>query len=163
MNRESIMSKAYLKTLYARIYHEDFSYSEFEKRMKMQKAIYLLQEMGAPIGDYSFFWYKHGPYSQDLQDTMYAIKNVSDENTAEFSADMEKDITRVGKALAETGVYSQSQWAECMASVYYLLKNIFQVGTADEKICEELRNRKPYLDNDSENERALKLVKELCA
>lgn len=127
MNRESIMSKAYLKTLYARIYHEDFSYSEFEKRMKMQKAIYLLQEMGAPIGDYSFFWYKHGPYSQDLQDTMYAIKNVSDENTAEFSADMEKDITRVGKALAETGVYSQSQWAECMASVYYLLKTFFRL------------------------------------
>ena len=73
------MSKAYLKTLYARIYHENFSYTESEKRMKMQMAVYLLQEMGAPIGDYSFFWYKHGPYSQDLQDTMYAIKNVSDE------------------------------------------------------------------------------------
>lgn len=157
------MGKAYLKTLYARIYHEDFSYSEFEKRMKLQNAIYLLQEMGAPIGDYSFFWYKHGPYSQDLQDTMCAIKNISDENTAEFSADMEKDIARIEKALAETGLYSQSQWAECMASGYYLQKNIFQVGTADEEICKELRNRKAHLANDSENERALKSAKELCA
>ena len=157
------MSKTYLKTLYARIYHENFSYNEFEQRMKMQKAIYLLQEMGAPIGDYSFFWYKHGPYSQDLQDTMYAIKNASDENTTEFSADMEKDITRVEKALDKIGSYTQSQWAECMASVCYLQKNIFQVGTTDDEICNELRNRKPHLDNDAENKRALRLVKELCA
>lgn len=153
------MSKIYLKTLYARIYHEDFSYAESEKRMKMQMVIYLLQEMGASIGDYSFFWYKHGLYSQDLQDTMYAIKNMSDENIVKFSMDMEKDITRVEKALAETGLYSQSQWAECMASVYYLRKNIFQVGTADEQICKELRNRKPYLNNDCENKRALEFAK----
>lgn len=155
------MSKAYLKTLYARIYHEDFSYNEFEKRMKMQKAIYLLQEMGAPIGDYSFFWYKHGPYSPDLQDAMYAIKNVSDENTAKFSVDMEKDITRVEKALAENGLYSQSQWADCIASVYYLQKYILPYGATDEQICKELRDRKPYFNNDYENKRALKAVKEL--
>ena len=49
------MSKAYLKTLYARIYNEDFSYTESEKRMKMQMAVYLLQDMDATIGDYSFF------------------------------------------------------------------------------------------------------------
>lgn len=156
------MSKIYLKALYARIYYEDFSYIESEKRMKMQMAVYLLQEMGAPIGDYFFFWSKHGLYSPDLQDVMYAIKNVSDENTVRFSADMEKDITRVEKALAETGLYRQSQWAECMASVYYLQKYILPFGTTDEQICEELYNRKPYLDNDYENKRALKIVKELC-
>ena len=155
------MSKAYLKTLYARIYHENFSYTESEKRMKMQMAVYLLQEMGAPIGDYSFFWYKHGLYSQDLQDTMYAIKNVSDENIAGFSADVEKDITRAEKVLAETGLYSQSQWAECMASVYYWQKYIVPFGATDEQICEELRNRKPYLNDDRENKRALELTKEL--
>ena len=156
------MSKAYLKTLYARIYHENFSYTESEKRMKIQMAIYLLQEMGAPIGDYSFFWYKHGLYSQDLQDAMYAIKNVSDENIVKFSMDMEKDISRVEKALAETGLYSQSQWAECMASVYYLQKYILPFGATDEQICEKLRNRKPHLDNDYENKRALMMVRELC-
>lgn len=156
------MSKIYLKTLYAKIYHENFSYTESEKRMKMQMAVYLLQEMGAPIGDYSFFWYKHGPYSQDLQDVIYIIKDMSNENTIRFSVDMEKDIIRVEKALAENRLYSQSQWAECMASVYYLQKNIFQVGTADEQICKELHNRKPHLDNDCENKRALEFAKKLC-
>ena len=116
------MSKAYLKTLYAKIYHENFSYTESEKRIKIQMAIYLLQEIGAPIGDYSFFWYKQGLYSQDLQDAIYITKNISDGNIVKFSMDMEKDITRVEKALAETGLYSQSQWAECMASIYYLQK-----------------------------------------
>ena len=156
------MSKIYLKILYARIYHEDFSYNKFEKRIKMQMAIYLLQEMGTPIEDYSFFWYKHGLYSQDLQDTMYAIKNVSDENIAGFSADVEKDITRAEKALAETGLYSQIQWAECMASVYYLQKYILPFGATDKQICEELHNRKPYFNNDYENKRALKMARELC-
>lgn len=156
------MSKIYLKTLYARIYHEDFSYNEFEKRMKMQKAIYLLQEMGAPIGDYSFFQYKHGLYSQDLQDAMYAIKNISDENIVKFSMDMEKDITRIEKVLAENGLYSQSQWAECIASVYYLQKYILPFGATDEQICEELCNRKPCFNNNYENRRALKMARELC-
>lgn len=156
------MSKIYLKILYARIYHENFSYTESEKRMKMQMAVYLLQEMGTPIGDYSFFWYKYGLYSQDLQDIMYTIKNISDENIIKFSRDVEKDITRVEKALAETGLYSQSQWAECMASIYYLQKYILPFGATDEQICEELRNRKPYFNNNYENMRALKMAKELC-
>lgn len=156
------MSKAYLKTLYAKIYHENFSYTESEKRIKMQMAIYLLQEMGAPIGDYSFFWYKHGLYSKDLQDVIYIIKDMSNENTIRFSTDMEKDITRIEKALAEIGLYSQSQWAECMASVYYLQKYILPFGAIDEQICEELYNRKPYFNNGYENKRALKIAKELC-
>lgn len=156
------MSKIYLKTLYAKIYRENFSYTESEKRMKMQMAIYLLQEMGAPIGDYSFFWYKHGPYSQDLQDAIYITKNISNGNIVKFSMDMEKDITRAEKALAETGLYSQSQWAECMASIYYLQKYILPFGATDEQICKELYNRKPYLNNDCENKRALKMARELC-
>ena len=156
------MSKIYLKTLYARIYHEDFSYAESEKRMKMQMAVYLLQEMGAPIGDYFFFWSKHGLYSPDLQDVIYIIKNMPNENTIRFSMDMEKDITRVEKTLAETGLYSQSQLAECMASIYYLQKYILPFGVTDEQICEELRNRKPYFNNDYENKHALKMAKELC-
>lgn len=156
------MSKIYLKTLYTKVYHENFSYTESEKRMKMQMAVYLLQEMGASIGDYSFFWYKHGPYSQDLQDTMYAIKNVSDGNIVKFSMDMEKDITRVEKVLAKNGLYSQSQWAECMASVYYLQEYILPFGVVDEQICKELCNRKPHLNNDYENKRALKMARELC-
>ena len=155
------MSKIYLKTLYTRIYHENFSYTEPEKRMKMQMAVYLLQEMGAPIGDYSFFWYKHGLYSPDLQDVIYIIKDMSNENTIRFSMDIEKDITRIKKVLAENGLYSQSQWAECMASVYYLQKYILPFGAIDEQICEELRNRKSYLNDDRENKRALELTKEL--
>ena len=156
------MSKIYLKTLYTKIYHENFSYTESEKRMKMQMVVYLLQEMGAPIEDYSFFWYKYGLYSQDLQDAIYIIKDMSNENTIRFSMDVEKDITRVEKVLSENGLYSQSQWAECMASVYYLQKYILLFGATDEQICEELRNRKPCFNNNYENKRALKMARELC-
>lgn len=87
---------------------------------------------------------------------------MSNENTIRFSTDMEKDITRVKKVLSENGLYSQSQWAECMASVYYLQKYILPFGVTDEQACEELRNRKPCFNNNYENMRALKMARELC-
>lgn len=155
------MSKAYLKTLYTKIYHENFSYTASENRVKMQKAIFLLQEIGTPIGDYSFFWYRHGLYSPDLQNAMLAIKDRYDKNDMKFSMDVEKDVLRVEKVLAKNGIYSQSQQADCIASVYYLQKYILPYGATDEQICKELRDRKPYFNNDYENKRALKAVKEL--
>ena len=64
------MANRILGQLYARLYDEDFSYSDYSKRMKMQKGIYLLQEMGVPVGDYGFVWYRYGPYSQSLAEDM---------------------------------------------------------------------------------------------
>ena len=65
------MANRYLLPVYNEIYGRDFDYSNFDQRMEMQKAIYLLQDMGVPVGDYGFRWYLHGPYSQSLQDDMY--------------------------------------------------------------------------------------------
>ena len=65
------MANRYLLPVYKILYGHNFSYSDFDQRMEMQKAVYLLQDMGVPIGDYGFRWYLHGPYSQSLQDDMH--------------------------------------------------------------------------------------------
>ena len=61
------MANVLLAPIYKDVYGEQFSSGNFSDRMKMQKLIYLLQEAGISIGDYNFHWYKHGPYSQQLQ------------------------------------------------------------------------------------------------
>lgn len=158
------MSNAYLLPVYKDIYHEAFSYDSFEKRMKMQKAIYLLQEMGTPIGDYAFFWYKHGPYSQDLQDDMHAADCArTSTNRVAFSADMTSAIQKIAALLNKKVEYNSSYWAECLASLHYLQTNIFSASTNDNKIVDELQRRKPHLGNKSLNLEALHLVTELCA
>ena len=44
------MANRYLLPVYNEIYGRDFDYSNFDQRMEMQKAIYLLQDMGVQIG-----------------------------------------------------------------------------------------------------------------
>ena len=65
------MANSYLLPIFKKIYGSDFDYGNFEHRLEMQKAVYLLQDMGVPVGDYGFRWYQHGPYSQSLQDDMF--------------------------------------------------------------------------------------------
>ena len=65
------MANRSLLPVYKMLYGRNFHYGNFDQRLEMQKAVYLLQDMGVPIGDYGFRWYQHGPYSQNLQDDMY--------------------------------------------------------------------------------------------
>ena len=48
------MANKYLLPIFKRLYGRDFSYGNFDQRLEMQKAVYLLQDMGVPVGDYGF-------------------------------------------------------------------------------------------------------------
>ena len=69
------MARELLKPVYQEVYGDRFNASLFESRMEMQKAIYILQEAGIKVGDYDFLWYKHGPYSQGLQDDILCLRD----------------------------------------------------------------------------------------
>lgn len=157
------MSNIYLEPAYQKIFHEPFSYDSFEKRLKMQKAVYLLQEMGVPVGDYAFFWYKHGPYSQDLQDAMYAVDNHDSSSDITFSSDMNSALERLSELLNQKVKYKTPQWAECLASLHYLQSNVFSASSDPKDIVAELKRRKPHLDDENLNLKALEMVTALCA
>ena len=68
------MANRYLLPVYKILYGRNFSYSDFDQRMEMQKAVYLLQDMGVPIGDYGFRWYLHDViHSEDGK--AYSVSN----------------------------------------------------------------------------------------
>ena len=149
------MAKDFLRPIYKSVYGEKFNPASFESRMEMQNMIFLLQEAGIIVGDYDFLWYKHGPYSQGLQDDILSLSGTQDAEIR-YSTDAEEIINRMREVFNEAVEYSRSVWVECLASLQYLKANIFSIGTQDADIIAELVKRKSHLNNEELNKKALK-------
>lgn len=155
------MSNYLLKPVFKSIFNKNFEPKNFEDRLEMQKTVYLLQNMGISVGDYKFMWYKHGPYSQTLQNDILNLRNTEEINI-EFSTDAKKEIKALQKAIFKKGIkYDTSQWVECLGSLQYIKENILSSSIKDEKILTELKKRKPHLDKSKDNNIALQILKEL--
>ncbi len=158
------MANKYLLPIFKRLYGRDFSYGNFDQRLEMQKAVYLLQDMGVPVGDYGFRWYQHGPYSQNLQDDMYYESKHQCENIC-LSKEHADSIEKLRQLINsnEKGDYTTSQWVECLASLQYLRENLLSFNATQEDIISALEKRKPHLNNHNINLSALRLVEGLFA
>ena len=77
-----------LKEIYRKVYNEPFVYDNLDSRIKLQKAVYLLENMGVDVGDYSFSWNKYGPYSLGL-DSDARNCSMKDEQKISFSSTAE--------------------------------------------------------------------------
>lgn len=156
------MANKYLLPVYKKLYERSFSYSDFEQRMEMQKAIYLLQDMGVPVGDYGFRWYLHGPYSQGLQDDMHY---ESGRTCAELTLSKEyaDSIAQLHDVIhsSKRGSYSISHWVECLASIRYLQENLLSFNATMDEVIAELERRKTHLNNHIVNVSAYHLVEGL--
>lgn len=156
------MANYLLKPVFKSIFNRDFHPNVFEDRLEMQKAVYLLQNMGISVGDYRFMWYKHGPYSQTLQNDILNLQNVDDINI-DFSADAKREIEALKNIIFKEGLeYNESQWVECLGSLHYIKENLLPSSAEDETILNELKNRKPHLNNDKDDKIALQLLKEIA-
>lgn len=145
------MAKEFLKPIYLDVYDTEFISSSFESRMEMQKLIYILQEAGIQVGDYNFTWYKHGPYSQLLQEEILSL-NTTNNVKINYSSEAREIIGRVKEIFNKDVQYSRSAWVECIASIHYLKVNIFPFNTSREDILRELVERKPHLNNKKDND-----------
>lgn len=156
------MANRYLLPVYKKLYDRDFHYSEFNQRMEMQKAIYLLQDMGVPVGDYGFRWYLHGPYSQSLQDDMHqaSLRGCADLTLSKEYADGIMRLRDLVHSDRKSN-YTISSWVECLASLHYLTKNILSFDAKKEEAVDELEKRKEHLNNHEANLSAYELLKEL--
>lgn len=146
-----------LKEIYRKIYKESFVYEELDKRIKLQKAVYLLENMGVHVGDYSFSWNKYGPYSLAL-DSDAKICSTRDEQEVIFSSFAEERFGRVRNYIEKQIGYDLVRWMECIASLLYL-KNVFRFK--ESTLIHELESRKPYLANEEANKKALSILKEI--
>lgn len=151
------MANKLLLPIYERIFNKSFSYGNFEDRLQMQKMVYLLQEEGVNIGHYGFDWYKHGPYSQVLLDDMY-MEDRTITNFVNYTSDVEKRIDCLKSIFGDENNYGMKNWTECLASIHFLRKKIMGSNATKEDVLQELKNRKPHLDNDDLNNKAYEYI-----
>jgi len=156
------MANRILLPVYKMLYEKGFSYSNFDQRMEMQKAIYLLQDMGVPVGDYGFRWYQHGPYSQRLHDDMY-YESGRLCHSLTLTKEYAESIDRLHDVIHHQAgkVYSTSNWVECLASLHYLRENLLDFNSSEETVVRELERRKAHLCDHSANISAYRLVEGL--
>ena len=151
-----------LGEIYHEIYNDVFTYEYLDKRIMLQKAVYLLENMGLNIGDYSFSWDKYGPYSLRLDgDSKYCINNDSKYEKIMFSERARKCFNKLKGIIQgnKTG-YKTKDWVECIASVHYL----YYVNHINkEKILKNLPNIKSHLSITDGNKRAMEIASELGA
>lgn len=159
---DNTMANKYLLPIFKDLYGCDFDYGNFEQRLEMQKAIYLLQNMGVPVGDYGFRWYQHGPYSQSLQDDMYyeSGRRCEDICLSREHADSVEQLRKLINSSAKKD-YTTSQWVECLGSLHYLKENLLSFSATNDDIVVALEKRKPHLSDHGTNLSALELVEGL--
>ena len=153
------MINKYLIPVYKLVYNDSFSYGNFNCRLKMQKMVYLLQELGTSLGDYGFRWYKFGPYSQSLLDDMYDSSGSAC-NSISYSADSTSNIESLHQIMKTNTRYESQTWAECLASILFIKKYIMPSSASDDEILKELVKRKPHLNQSESNKHALKIIKD---
>lgn len=143
-----------LKAIYEKVYGSSFTYEDFESRKKLQKAVYLLENMGVAVGDYSFSWDSYGPYSLSLDCEASQLDDAATQ-VFSFSSFAEDSFIRLKEIAEKRTKYDSSSWMECIASMHYL-KNVFRIREDD--VIAELKQRKPYLSDDEANKHALAIV-----
>jgi len=144
----------YLKAIYEKVYSDSFTYEDFENRKKLQKAVYLLENMGVAVGDYSFSWDSYGPYSLSLDCEASQLDEAKPQEFS-FSRFAEESFKRLKEIAEKSTKYDASSWMECIASIHYL-KNVFRIKEDD--VIAELVRLKPYLSDDEANKDALAIV-----
>ncbi len=143
-----------LKAIYEKVYGSSFSYGDFESRKKLQKAVYLLENMGVAVGDYSFSWDSYGPYSLSLDCEASQLDEAKSQEFS-FSRFAEDSFKRLKEIAEKSTKYDVSTWMECIASMHYL-KNVFRIK--EEEVIAELVWRKPYLSDEETNRDALEII-----
>src|SRR5579859_255616 len=99
-----------------------------DDRKRVQKAVYLGQLAGVPLG-YRFGWYKKGPYSPDLTKDYYGLADSIAMGDHEYQG---KQLNQPFRDRLEPirpllcvppGVnLAQEDWLELVASIHYLHK-----------------------------------------
>lgn len=160
MNRtESLLLKLYNGT-----YGTTFVPDQAGEKLKMHKAVYLLQEKGVNCGDFDFFWHTNGPFSHELHKNLLKIE--SSYTAEEISANSDfhdlnhvalEAIEQLRQLITEENSYSILEWSETLGSLHYLKKHRYSYES-DKFIIDKLVEEKPALSSRKSNKKALKLL-----
>ena len=128
---------------------------EFDERLVLQKAVYLLQEAGVHLG-YRYRWHLRGPYSPDLASDVFflaGLQNRLKDDLEKWQLDEESKqrISKLKEMLAGTAVSVVAKHLELLASVLFLIRTGQVMPNDPVQISSLLQaNKKPFNREDAE-------------
>ena len=100
-----------------------------DRRVTLQKAVYLAQEVGIPLL-YRYSWYVMGPYSPNLTRDYYALQEQPGEakeaiKNLTLKEPFASNVARLKAAMnpPDEVKLEKRDWLELLASVHYLMAN----------------------------------------
>lgn len=157
-----------LLTAYKNIYGTEFIPHTAGEKLKMHKAIYLLQELGTVCGEFNFFWHISGPYSHELHkglleiEANYSVEEIHEcSNGCAFKPQAEEAMQKLNNIFSQAGDYGYTpiEWCEALGSIHFIKKYKCSCES-DEKIIATLEKEKVNLNRHDSNLQALHLLRE---
>ncbi|WP_386680943.1 hypothetical protein [Loktanella sp. R86503] len=130
---------------------EDAAISTVNDRMRIQKAVYICQELGVPLG-YDYSWYVKGPYSPSLTRDYYSLNAaLSADNTdvrdLSLNDELSEPLVRARECLEFSPdvevITTKPHWFEALCSLHYLIRHSNKTHTQAQ---EYLSVVKPHLN-----------------
>lgn len=123
--------------------------SEFDKRLVLQKTVYLLQEAGVHLG-YPYRWYLRGPYSPALADDLFMFASLEDHGASELAnwqlePASQTRIAHLEPLLTKGSLKERVHHLELLASALFLIRTGQAKATDSQGITQTLHaNGKDY-------------------
>ena len=159
MKKESELLKLFLDAAGC-----DINMSTFDGRLEVQKTTYLIQEMGYNLG-YNYHWYLRGPYCSEVADAAFEIsrnKQEYDHLQSSLKSDIQEDVESKFKKFNDEKpeLLTEIDWYELLASTTYIAHNLGKDDDKDDKIVEQLLDKKKWYQPD-DAKKALRLLHEV--
>ena len=109
----------------------------FDQRLALQKTIYLVQQIGVPLG-YHFSWYLRGPYSSELTSDAFANLDSEAPESWNLSESLHAKLSAVKPFIDKIKKKRDSvRELEKLASVLFVIKT----GQATAKETDKITSR----------------------
>lgn len=141
----------------------DTSMKDFDGRLRFQKTLYLLQELGVKL-NYSYGWYIRGPYSREAAADGFALSAMAKVvSSYEFDQLVESEKTAIQKinrliADVKRQFGSIEEGLEILASVDFVKRRMYPPATSEPEITSRLQEAgKPQMTHEQVDS-AIKLL-----
>ncbi len=136
-------------------YIDGIDLDSLEGRIKFQKSMYLLKELGAIKENFTFTWYIFGPYSPDVARIGFDFVERGIDKEIPVSEDFESKM-HIFKEMVRTNL-NESKWLELLATLHFMLKYKYR-GLSKEEIFQKLIEHQPYYNNRELFEKGWKVI-----
>ena len=147
-----------LARIYFDVFGRDIDITSIDDRMVMQKVVFFIHESGKEVGDYSFSWYKRGPYSPNLVYDTLNIKSSKSLNPINYKAESREIIENLKKMIDERDKYDIVDWLIATSSLLYIKKYMSNYSITKDELLNKFAKKFPDLNDKVENKKALESV-----